>query len=214
MAEMTFYTHPWSRGRIVRWMLEEVGADYDVVVKEFGSSIKAPDYLAINPMGKVPALQHGDVVITEVVAICAYLADRFPHKGLAPAPDSYERGTYYRWMMFIAGPLEMATSARAFGWKIDASNAAAAGCGQIEDTVNTIELALKNGPYICGDTFTTVDLLAASYIGWEMQQKILEPRPVFEEYVGRLQNRPAAARANELDDALIPTIAPADTAAE
>src|SRR5690554_6509332 len=102
MAELTLYTHPYSRGRIVRWMLEEVGVPYDVQVKEYGGSIKAPDYLAINPMGKVPAIKHGSLVVTEVAAICAYLADHFSEKGLAPTLDSAERGTYYRWMFFVA----------------------------------------------------------------------------------------------------------------
>lgn len=206
MAAMTFYTHPWSRGRIVRWMLEEVGAEYDVVVKEFGQSIKAPDYLAINPMGKVPALVDRGVVITEVCAICTYLAERFPEKELAPPIGSPERATYLRWIFFIAGPLEMATSAKAFNWRIDAENAQSVGCGSIEDTLNAMGLALKKGPYICGDQFTTADVLAGSYIGWEMQQKIIEERPVFREYVDRLEKRPAAVRANDLDNALIGTL--------
>lgn len=209
MTAMTLYTHPWSRGRVVRWMLEEAGAQYDVKVKEFGKSIKAPDYLAINPMGKVPALVHDDVVITEVAAICAYLADRFPQKMLAPPADSPERGTYLRWLFFVAGPLEMATSAKAFNWRIDAENVQAVGCGYIEDAFGTMELALQNGPYICGEQFTAADVMAASYLGWEMQQKVIEERPVFREYVDRMEQRPAAARANELDNALIETLTPA-----
>ena len=203
MAKMTFYTHPWSRGRIVRWMLEEVGADYEVVVKEFGGSIKDADYLAINPMGKVPALVDGEVVVTEVAAICAYLAERFPEKKLAPPLGSPARGPYLRWMFFVAGPLEMATTAKAFQWRIDKENSQAVGCGAIVDTVNAMEMAIQNGPYICGDQFTTADLLAASYLGWEMQQKIIEERATFREYVNRLQQRPAAIRANQLDDALV-----------
>jgi glutathione S-transferase len=209
MTAMTFYTHPWSRGRIVRWMLEEVGADYEVVVKEFGGTIKAPDYLAINPMGKVPALVDGDVVITEVAAICAYLADRFPQQQLAPPLDSPARGTYLRWLFFVAGPLEMAASAKAFDWRIDAGNVQAVGCGSITDTLNAMELAIKNGPYICGNQFTAADVLAASYLSWEMQQKVIEERPLFREYVDRLEKRPAAVRANALDNALIETLAPA-----
>lgn len=209
MANMTFYTHPWSRGRIVRWMLEEVGADYEVVIKEFGGSIKAPDYLAINPMGKVPALVHGDVVITEVAAICAYLADQFPQKKLAPPIDSPERGTYLRWIFFIAGPLEMATTAKAFNWRIDAENAQAVGCGFISDAINAMELAIQNGPYICGDQFTAADLLAASYLGWEMQQKVIEERASFREYVNRMEKRPAAVRATQLDDAILKKPEPA-----
>ena len=203
MAKMTFYTHPWSRGRIVRWMLEEAGADYDVVVKEFGGSIKAQDYLAINPMGKVPALVDNGVVITEVAAICTYLAERFPQKNLAPALSSPERGTYLRWMFFVAGPLEMASTAKAFNWRIDAENSQSVGCGFIADTINAMESAIKNGPYICGDQFTAADVLVSSYLGWQMQQKVIEERPAFRAYVERTENRPAAIRANELDDALI-----------
>lgn len=203
MADLTLYTHPYSRGRVARWMLEELGVDYDVEVKEYGGSIKAPEYLAINPMGKVPAIKHGKVVVTEVAAICAYLADQFPQKGLAPAPQSPARGSYYRWMLFIAGPLEIATTAKTYNWVIDANNAPVVGCGFPADTENTLALALQNGPYICGDHFTAVDVLAASYIGWQLMQKTLSERPVFREYFERLSARPAARRANELDDALM-----------
>lgn len=203
MAKMTLYTHPWSRGRIVRWMLEEAGADYDVATKEFGGSIKASDYLAINPMGKVPALVDDGVVITEVAAICTYLADKFPQKNLAPPLGSPARGTYLRWLFFVAGPLEMATSAKAFNWRIDAENAQAVGCGSIADTITAMESAIQNGPYICGEQFTAADVLAASYLGWGMQQKNIEERPAFLDYVNRLQKRPAQIRANELDDALV-----------
>lgn len=203
MAELTLYTHPYSRGRVTRWMLEELGVDYDVEVKQYGGSIKAADYLAINPMGKVPAIKHGNTIVTEVAAICAYLADQFPEKALAPPPQSAERGAYYRWMFFIAGPLEIATTAKAYDWKIDAENAPVVGCGFPADTENTLALALQNGPYICGDQFTAVDVMAASYIGWQLMQKTLSERPVFREYLERLSARPAAKRANELDDALL-----------
>lgn len=203
MSELTLYTNPYSRGRIVRWMLEELGVPYDLEVKEYGDDIKSPEYLAINPMGKVPAIVHDGVVVTEVAAICSYLADRFPAKGLAPAADSPERGIYYRWLFFIAGPLEMATTAKACNWVIDEGNAQMVGCGLIDSTVSTLEQALKKGPYLCGEQFTTADLLAASYIGWGMMQKNLDERPVFKQYVERMQSRPAAIRANELDDALV-----------
>lgn len=202
MADITFYTHPYSRGRIVRWMLEETGLPYDVDLKEFGASMKAADYLAINPMGKVPAIRHGSMVVTEVAAICAYLADLVPEKALAPTVGSPERGTYYRWMFFVAGPLEMATTAKAFDWKIDAENARAVGCGQRTDAMDALESALKKGAYICGDHFTAADLLAASYLGWGMMQKTLEERPVFMEYVARMNAREASVRARGIDDAL------------
>jgi glutathione S-transferase len=113
--DLTFYTNPMSRGRIVRWMLEEVGAPYRTQIMDYATTLKAPEYLAINPMGKVPAIKHGDVVVTEAAAICAYLADAFPEKGLAPPPGDKRRGTYYRWLFFGAGPIEQATSVRSLG---------------------------------------------------------------------------------------------------
>lgn len=203
MNKLTLYTNPWSRGRIVRWMLEETGADYDLQIMEYGGSIKSPAYLAINPMGKVPALTHGDTVVTEVVAICAYLADLFPDKNLAPALSDPLRGSYYRWLFFAAGPLEMATTAAAYGWDIDEKNVQAVGCGYISDTINTVEMALSKAPYICGEQFTAADVVLASYIGWGIMQKTLEARPVFTDYVKRCDARPAALRATQLDDALV-----------
>ncbi|AMQ87511.1 glutathione S-transferase family protein [Marinobacter sp. LQ44] len=202
MSELTFYTHPMSRGRVVRWMLEEVGVPYTVETMQFGPEMKTPKYLAINPMGKVPAIKHGNTVVTEVAAICAYLADQFPEKNLAPPPHSMERGPYYRWLFFMAGPFEMATSALAYGWKIDSSNLQAVGCGRVEDSVNTLEKVLGQSPYICGDHFTAADVLVSSYLWWETMQKNIPQNEVFQDYIKRTENRPAAQRANELDDAL------------
>lgn len=203
MSKLTLYTNPQSRGRIVRWMLEEIGEPYDVHIKEFGDDIKSTEFLTLNPMGKVPVLIHENTVVTEVAAICAYLADRFPDKQLAPAPDSALRGSYYRWLFFVAGPFEMAMTARAFQWRIDDSNVIAIGCGHIDDTLATLEQALAAGPYLCGDSFTAADLLMASYVGWQIMMKNLAPKAVFTDYLERIEARPAAKRANELDDALI-----------
>lgn len=202
MSELTFYTHPMSRGRVVRWMLEEIGVPYTVETMQFGPEMKIPEYLAINPMGKVPAIKHGNTVVTEVAAICAYLADQFPEKNLAPPPHSMERGPYYRWLFFMAGPFEMATSALAYGWKIDSSNVQAVGCGRVEDSVNTLEKVLGQSPYICGDHFTAADVLVSSYLWWETMQKNIPQNEVFQDYIKRTENRPAAQHANELDDAL------------
>ncbi|BEH14706.1 glutathione S-transferase family protein [Marinobacter shengliensis] len=202
MSELTFYTHPMSRGRVVRWMLEEIGVPYTVETMQFGPEMKTPEYLAINPMGKVPAIKHGNTVVTEVAAICAYLADQFPEKNLAPPPHSMERGPYYRWLFFMAGPFEMATSALAYGWKIDSSNVQAVGFGRVEDSVNTLEKVLGQSPYICGDHFTAADVLVSSYLWWETMQKNIPQNEVFQDYIKRTENRPAAQRANELDDAL------------
>src|SRR5262249_20174677 len=114
--ELVLYTNPMSRGRVVRWMLEEVGQPYKVEVLDYASTMKGPDYLAINPMGKVPALRHGDAVVTETAAICAYLADAFPQAGLAPPPGDRLRAPYYRWLFFSAGPFEAAARNKELGF--------------------------------------------------------------------------------------------------
>ncbi|RUO26539.1 glutathione S-transferase [Aliidiomarina minuta] len=202
MQELTLYTNPNSRARIIRWLLEELNVPYQVKVMEYGAEMKSTDFLALNPMGKVPVITHGDLVVTEVAAICAYLADQFAEKGFAPAPDSAERGSYYRWLFFAAGPLEMATSAKAYDWRLDAENAPEVGCGLYEDTINALETALKNGPYICGEQFTAADIYVGSHIIWGMVFKTLEERPAFKEYARRLQARKAYIHASHLDDAL------------
>lgn len=202
MSELTFYTNPMSRGRVVRWMLEELAIPYHTEVMAFGPEMKTPEYLAINPMGKVPAIWHGDTVVTEVAAICAYLADRFPEKQLAPATNSPERGPYYRWLFVMAGPFEMATSAKAYGWRIDNDNVQAVGSGRLEDVIRALEQALTRRPYICGEQFTAADILVSSYLWWETMQQNLPPNEVFQDYVNRMESRPAAKRANQLDDEL------------
>ena len=197
MGDLTFYTHPMSRGRIVRWMLEEAGEPYQTVLLEYGTSMKAPEYLAINPMGKVPAIRHGDTVVTEAAAICAYLSDAFPAKGLAPAPE--RRGDYYRWMFFAAGPLESALTARALG--LSSEKKQVLGYGTYEDTVGALERVLTGREYICGDRFTAADVYVGSQVAWGMMFGSLEKRAAFEDYAARLRERPAARRASEIDDA-------------
>jgi glutathione S-transferase len=201
--ELVFYTNPMSRGRIVRWMLEEVGQPYRTEILEFGAGAKSPEFLAINPMGKVPAIRHGDTVVTESGAICAYLADAFPQAGLAPPSGSRARGPYYRWLFFAAGPVEQATTSRSMGWEAPPERRAMLGFGCMEDVLDTLEGALKGREHLVGDSFTAADLYVGSHLGWGMQFGSIEKRPVFETYVARLQARPAARRANEIDDALI-----------
>lgn len=200
--ELTFYTHPQSRGRIVRWMLEEVKAPYHTEVLEYGESMKAPDYLAINPMGKVPALVDGDRVVTECAAICAYLADRFPAAGLAPPAD--QRADYYRWLFFAAGPLEQAITDRFLGAEPTAEQEMMAGYGNYARVMDTLEKAVDHDGYIAGPAFTAADLYVGCHLGWGMQFGTIEKRPAFEAYWARISDRPAHHRANELDEALTP----------
>ena len=205
MAKLTLYHATPSRSATTRWMLEEVGEPYDIHLLSLQKGEQsAPDYLAINPMGKVPALRHGDTVITEVAAICAYLADMYPDRGLAPAPGNQQRGTYYRWLFFAAGPVEAAVTAKSMGLLAPSDKKAMAGYGSFEETIDCLETAVRDGPYICGEQFTAADVYVGSQIGWGMMFGTMDKRPAFERYFGRLQSRPAAIRARELDDALMP----------
>jgi len=200
--ELVFYTNPMSRGRIVRWMLEETGCAYRTEILGFGQDMKSPGYRAVNPMGKVPAILHNGTVVTEGAAICAYLADAFPEAGLAPAPSN--RGSYYRWMFFAAGPVEAALSNKAFGFEVPADKQRAIGYGSIDDVISALEYAVSQSEYIAGDRFTAADVYVGSQIGWGMMFGTLEKRPAFEAYWQRIANRPAALRAREIDDALVP----------
>ena len=206
---LTLYTHPMSRGRMARWMLEECGATYNTVLLDYGTTIKAPEYLAINPMGKVPAIQHDGVVVTESAAICAYLAEQFPLKQLAPAANSPARGAYYRWLFFCAGVVEPATTAKAMGLLAPAEQAVSAGYGTYDDVMRTLEHAAthavqKGGGYLCAGHFTATDLYLAAQLNWGMQFGTIEKRPVFEQYAHPIVQRPACLRANAIDDALMP----------
>jgi glutathione S-transferase len=201
--ELVFYTNPMSRGRIARWMLEEVGQPYRTEVLDYASTMKAPEYLAINPMGKVPALRHGDTVVTEGAAICAYLAEMFPAAGLAPPPGDRARGPYYRWLFFAAGPLEAAVTNKALGFMVPEDRKRMAGYGSYEDVMNALEGAVSKDEYLAGNRFSAADLYVGSHLGFGMQFGTIEKRPAFERYWQRISSRPAARRANEIDDALI-----------
>lgn len=207
--ELVLYTNPQSRGRIARWMLEEVGRSYRVEPLTFGGTMKAPDYLAVNPMGKVPAIRHGDTVVTEAAAICAYLADAFPEAGLAPPVDSRMRGPYYRWLFFAAGPLESAVVNKALNFAVPPGRERMVGYGSYADALNAVEQAVSKSPYLLGDQFTAADVYLGSQIGWGMMFGTLEKRPAFEAYFGRLSKRPAAIRANEIDNKLAEEMAKA-----
>ncbi|MEZ5926756.1 MAG: glutathione S-transferase family protein [Hyphomicrobiaceae bacterium] len=201
---LTFYTNPMSRGRIVRWMLEEVGQPYETVLLDWGTTMKAPEYLAINPMGKVPAVTHGDTVVTEAAAICAYLADAFPEAGLAPPHGHPDRGPYYRWLFFGAGPVEAAASNKALGVEVPPERRGMVGYGTLEAVTKALEGAVTRGAYLAGDRFSAADLYVGAELGWLMQFGVIEKRPAFVTYTDHLLARPAAKRAAAIDDALIP----------
>ena len=201
MSDLTFYTNPMSRGRIARWMLEEVGEPYETVVLDWNGSIKADDYLAINPMGKVPAIVHDGQVVTEAAAICAYLAETFPEAGLAPT--AVERADYYRWMFFAAGPVEAAMSDKALGVEIPADKEGMVGYGRIDHVVTALETAVTAHEYIAGDRFTAADVYVGSAIGWATMFGTFEKTPAFAAYLERVNARDAAVRAREIDDALM-----------
>jgi len=200
--ELVFYTHPQSRGRIVRWMLEEIGQPYRTELLEYGTTMKGPAYLAINPMGKVPAIRHGDMVVTEAAAICAYLADAFPEARLAPPPGDRLRGAYYRWLFYGAGPLEAAWTNKAMGFVVPPERERMAGYGRFETVVDVLEQAFSRADYVVGDSFTAADVYLGSGLGFGMQFGMVEKRPAFERYCQRLNARRAALRAKEIDDAL------------
>jgi glutathione S-transferase len=200
--ELVFYTHPQSRGRVVRWMLEEVGQPYRAEVLDYSTTMKAPAYLAINPMGKVPALKHGDTVVTECAAICAYLADAFPEAGLAPPPRDPLRGPYYRWLFFAAGPIEAACSNKAMGFAVPPERERMMGYGNYDRAINAVEHAVSASDYIVGNRFTAADVYVGSQIGYGMAFGMIEKRPAFERYWSRLSARPAAKRATEVDNKL------------
>jgi len=202
--EIVFYTNPMSRGRIVRWMLEEVGRPYRSVVLDYGTTMKAADYLAINPMGKVPAITWRGVTVTEGAAICTWLADAFPEANLCPRPDDPLRGPYLRWMFFGAGPLEAAVTARALGLLAPPEKAAMAGYGSYDDVVDALEgLVSGADQWLLGDRFSALDVYLGSQIAWGLQFGTLPARDAFKAYAARVTGREAAVRARALDDALI-----------
>ena len=195
--ELTLFTNPQSRGRMARWMLEEVGVPYRTEIVEYGAPMKSAEYLAINPMGKVPAIRHRGTVVTETAAICAYLADAFPEAGLAPPAG--ERGAYYRWLLFAAGPVEAATTNRYLGFEVPADREAMIGYGTYERMIDTLERAVAENPYIAGERFSAADVYVGSHVGWGMIMGSLEKRPAFSDYWARVSDRDAYRRADALD---------------
>ncbi len=193
---VTFYYNPMSRGRIAHWMLEEVGAEYEIKLLDWKKNEqKSPEYLKINPMGKIPAIVHRNTVVTETLAICTYLADAFPEAGLAPAVTDPLRGSYYRWLFFTVNCVEQAIADRAVP-RTSEIPAGRQGYGTFEDTMRVLEAAVKPG-HLVGDRFTTADLYLSSVLGWYFMQKNLEPTPALLRYVESFSNRPAVKRFSE-----------------
>jgi glutathione S-transferase len=202
MAKLTLYHAAPSRSSVTRWMLEEIGAPYDVKLLSLSKGEnRTPDYLAINPMGKVPALKHGDVLITEVAAICTYLADEFPKAGLNVPIGDPRRGPYLKWLFFGPGCLEAAMIDRAAPRKEEPRRAMLS-YGDFDTTMNVIAQAVAKGPYLLGEQFTAADVVIGSNIRWGMIFKMIPERPEFTAYAARLAQRPAAQRATKADEAL------------
>lgn len=202
MKEIILYTNPMSRGRTVRWMLEELGVSYQAKILNFTGDMKTPEYLAINPMGKVPAIKHGDIIVTETDAICMYLADVFADKGLAPQTEE-EKALYYRWMSFAAGPAELAMSLKMMGVELTHKLQQQLGCGSFQDTENTLIKAVSASKYIAGDRFTAADVYVGSKIDFYLKFNLIEKHSAFIDYCERVCKRPAKLRADEIDNQLI-----------
>ncbi len=207
MAELKFYTNPMSRGQIVRWMLEEVGAPYDTEILDYASTMKGDEYRAINPMMKVPAIVHRGKVVTECAAICAYLADVFPDAGLGPRET--EKADYYRWLFFAAGPIEQAVTTRTLGVEPTQEQQRMVGFGSYDRVIDTLSGQLTKAGFICGDRFTAADVYVGSQVLWGLQFKSFPDRPAFTDYAARLAERPAYKRGKEIDMQLIAEMQPA-----
>lgn len=196
---LVFYTNPMSRGRIIRWMLEETGAPYETRYVRYGEEMNSPAYAAINPMRKVPAIIHNGHVITECGAICLYLADAFPDAGLAP--PLADRADYYRWMMFAAGPWEQANVNAALGVQVTPEQSRMAGYGTFERALDVLLSIVPETGHMLGGRFSALDVYAGSHIGWAVQFGSVPATPRIAAYLQRIQSRPAARRALELDTA-------------
>lgn len=197
MADLIFYTNPQSRGRIVRWMLEEVGAPYETEVIAY-DQLKNERYLAVNPMGKVPAIKHHDHIVTESAAICAYLADVFPEAGLGP--NDNEKADYYRWLFYAAGPVEQAVTNHYAKWDPAPEQMRMFGYGSFDKVVSVLDQLFTLRDYVCGERFTAADVYVGSAIMWGTQFGTLPSRDSFTRYSDRLKARDAFKRGWAKDD--------------
>jgi glutathione S-transferase len=202
--EVVLYMSPMSRGRMAHWMLEELAIPYRIeLINLEKSEQKKAEFLAINPMGKVPAVTHRGTVVTECGAIMTYLADEFPGAGLAPPVHDPKRGAYLRWMFFAAACIDAAMIDKMLARPIPPERSGAVGYGRHEHVFDTLEKALTPGPYLLGEKFTAADLYVCGQLGFGLMVQGLEPRPVFQKYVESIQQRPACKRTNEKSGELI-----------
>jgi glutathione S-transferase len=204
---LIFYSNPMSRGRIARWMLEETGAEYETRWRRYGPEMNTPDYGAINPMRKVPAIVHDGRVVTECAAICLYLADAFPKADLAPPVD--QRAAYYRWFLFAAGQWEQATTARSLGVVVPEEQTGFVGFGDFDRTLATLLGAVPDEGYLLGPKFSTLDVYMGGQIGWGVGFGSVPTTPKVEAYIARIQSRRGYIRASEIDDAAMGEYGPA-----
>ena len=196
---LTLYTNPMSRGRMARWMLEEVGEPYEARLIDFGPMMKAPEYLAINPMGKVPALVHDGRVVTEVPAVLSYLAEAFPQARLMPE----DRAGFFRWMFFGAGPLEYAVTNKALNVVVPSERRGMVGYGSLEEVVAALSGHLEGRRYFCDERFSVVDVYVGSQIGFGLRYGTIPSESALVRYWDRIKDRPAARKASEIDDRLL-----------
>jgi glutathione S-transferase len=202
MPKLTLYHASPSRSAVTLWMLEETGAPYDLKLLNLAANEQAqPDYLAINPMGKVPALKTDNVIVTEVAAICAYLADEFPDKKLAPPIGDPRRGAYFRWLFMSPSVIEPAANDKLFPRK-EPPRATAIGWRDLDTVLDIVAKAVAPGPYLLGEQFTAADVVVGSLLNWGTMFGFIPKRPEFTPYLARLNARPAAKRAADKDKAL------------
>ncbi len=203
---LTLFHAPMSRSTTARWMLEEVGTPYEIKNVAMGPDApRSADHLAANPLGKVPTLNHDGTIVTEVAAICCYLADLFPDAGLAPKVGTPDRGTYYRWMFFAGSALEPALIDKAL--KREPGDKTMMPYGSFDSAIDVTAAAIGNGPYLLGKEFSAADIVLGATIRWTMIFEICPKRPEFVDYVARLGARPAMRRQIQLDDALAASLA-------
>ncbi|MGE3148265.1 MAG: glutathione S-transferase family protein [Pseudorhodoplanes sp.] len=199
MADLLLYHAAPSRSSIVRWMLEELEEPYDIHLLNLSKGEnRQPDYLAVNPMGKVPALKHKGVVITEAAAICAYLADEFPQKKLNIPVGDPRRGVYFQWLFFGPSCVEPAVQDRAFPRK-EGAREQAIGYRDLDTVSDHLAKAVSQGPYLMGAQFTAADVIIGSGLRWGTMFKLIPDRPEFAAYIARIAQRPAAQRADAKD---------------